>query len=494
MKKILLFIIILAMFISLPVYAKAQDEKTKAEIVSEFKNNIQIGTWIPYILTDEGAATMKENGLDFIFIWWYDNYEKAIDLCEKYDIKCILDANIRYTSSEKDIRSNMQKEYWDSPVVIGYSISDEPSADKFDFLANAVRIAKEEQPDLIPYINLFPQYASPEQLGTPDYEEYIRLFTEKINVDYISTDVYPYYTAATTEKTYLTSIDIVNNQCIQKDKDHWLHIQSLGFGANRSPSAEDMISQMYIGLSFGVTKFMHFCYAIPHPGLYEATEFYGASVTYEGEKTEVWDYTKAMNDELKLISDTVKKYSNLGTFIIEPDFGKTPGYILEYEQTRKQFTGFDELFKTFNSYRASIVGCFESKDENKNKAFTIVNAAEINNNQTSQATFSFNSPHKVTAYPDGTKKELLPDENGMFTIDLGIGDGLFIEIKPCNIIKGDLNSDGKTSITDAILLFRAAAGKINLDYYEKYAADIDGNDIADITDAMLLIMNIAGRN
>ena len=59
MKKILLFIIILAMFISLPVYAKAQDEKTKAEIVSEFKNNIQIGTWIPYILTDEGAATMK---------------------------------------------------------------------------------------------------------------------------------------------------------------------------------------------------------------------------------------------------------------------------------------------------------------------------------------------------------------------------------------------------------------------------------------------------
>ena len=57
-----------------------------------------------------------------------------------------------------------------------------------------------------------------------------------------------------------------------------------------------------------------------------------------------------------------------------------------------------------------------------------------------------------------------------------------------------LNSDGKTSITDAILLFRAAAGKINLDYYEKYAADIDGNDIADITDAMLLIMNIAGRN
>ena len=61
-------------------------------------------------------------------------------------------------------------------------------------------------------------------------------------------------------------------------------------------------------------------------------------------------------------------------------------------------------------------------------------------------------------------------------------------------IKGDLNSDGKTSITDAILSFRAAAGKINLDYYEKYAADIDGNDIADITDAMLLIMNIAGRN
>ena len=119
MKRIISLAIMFATLFTLTIPVCAEPQKTKAEIVSEFKTTVQIGTWIPYILTDDGAKTMKENGIDFIFIWWYDNYENAIALCEKYDIKCIVDAGIREASTDDDIKELMNKSYWQSPAVIG---------------------------------------------------------------------------------------------------------------------------------------------------------------------------------------------------------------------------------------------------------------------------------------------------------------------------------------------------------------------------------------
>ena len=76
---------------------------------------------------------------------------------------------------------------------------------------------------------------------------------------------------------------------------------------------------------------------------------------------------------------------------------------------------------------------------------------------------------------------------------MGIGDGVFIETENAVITSGDVNSDGKVSLIDAMISFMSVSGKTNLNYYEKCAADLDNNGTVSLSDAMKVFMNIAGK-
>lgn len=56
------------------------------------------------------------------------------------------------------------------PAVYGYNLRDEPPAAFFPGLATVGDVVKELHPGAWPYINLFPNYAEPWQLGTPGYD------------------------------------------------------------------------------------------------------------------------------------------------------------------------------------------------------------------------------------------------------------------------------------------------------------------------------------
>src|SRR5438552_18546612 len=67
-------------------------------------------------------------------------------------------ARVRVTEVVKQVR--------DHPAVYGYYLRDEPPADLFPGLATVAGLVKELHPGAWPYINLFPNYADPGQLGT----------------------------------------------------------------------------------------------------------------------------------------------------------------------------------------------------------------------------------------------------------------------------------------------------------------------------------------
>ena len=62
------------------------------------------------------------------------------------------------------------------PAVFGYYLRDEPTAGFFPGLAKVAAAVKAEHPGAWPYINLFPNYAEPGQLGAPDYDAYLENF------------------------------------------------------------------------------------------------------------------------------------------------------------------------------------------------------------------------------------------------------------------------------------------------------------------------------
>ena len=55
------------------------------------------------------------------------------------------------------------------PALYSYFITDEPSAPAFAGLGKLVAYLRQRDPDHLAYINLFPTYASNEQLGTPEF-------------------------------------------------------------------------------------------------------------------------------------------------------------------------------------------------------------------------------------------------------------------------------------------------------------------------------------
>ena len=62
------------------------------------------------------------------------------------------------------------------------------------------------------------------------------------------------------------------------------------------------------------------------------------------------------------------------------------------------------------------------------------------------------------------------------------------------VIKGDLNNDGKIGINDLNRCVQGVSGRIELTEQEYLSADIDGNGKVDIRDAMRLLYYVSGRN
>lgn len=123
---------------------------------------------------------------------------KFLDLCREKGLKaCVHDRRIhhalqKYENGEADWDAplkSMTEDYKHHPALACYYVIDEPSAGMFPMLGDIVAKLKEYDPEHPGYINLLPNYATLEQLGSPTYYDHVR--------DYIET-VRPAFASATT--------------------------------------------------------------------------------------------------------------------------------------------------------------------------------------------------------------------------------------------------------------------------------------------------------
>lgn len=90
------------------------------------------------------------------------------------------------------------------------------------------------------------------------------------------------------------------------------------------------------------------------------------------------------------------------------------------------------------------------------------------------------------------------NEVGKYTLTIK-GKGLYTGSKEVpfdvdDVMKGDINADGKIAMNDLIKCVQAVSGRITLSDHEVLAADVDGNGKVDIRDATKLLYYVSGRN
>jgi len=279
--------------------------------------------------TDEGVRQAAETGADFIMA--VESFEPFVSLCEKYNLGIISISNTTpmWWGGDGDNAGGyaeqfplerldeIAKVYPKSPAIWGDCPVDEPNSKDFAHIDKVVRRYREVLPGKLPFINLYPNYASipkntaeetVSQLGNASYQEHIDQYVREIDLPYICFDYYPFTGVFA---TYLENLDIVARACRKSNKEMWVIIQTGAWKADDILDAYQLDWQVYLCLAYGTKAIIHASYS---KGWWDETT---SCVNLKGEKNPTYDYAKSINSVL---------HSPLGTEFLKYNYVYTGVY------------------------------------------------------------------------------------------------------------------------------------------------------------------------
>ena len=264
------------------------------------KGHIPILGW--YSIPTEEATTaryleMKEAGFDisFSFLGNPADVQKTLDAALQAGMKIVITCPELKTETEKIV-----KRFMNHPALAGYFLRDEPAVDAFTDLGNWAKRVNAVDPKHFCYVNLFPNYATPTQLGTVDYRDYVNKFAKEVSLHFLSFDSYPLTSAVGVYEKWYQNLEIFSDEAKKVNKPFWGFAQSILFdNKHEDPSLATMRVQMFSNLAYGAQGLQYFTYWTPESS---TEDFRGGPITLEGKRSSVYDDIKTLNQEIKNLS------------------------------------------------------------------------------------------------------------------------------------------------------------------------------------------------
>ncbi len=215
----------------------------------------------------------------------------ALGYLRKYGLKCdslpIFDVlNAINTASPEQIDEIVKnaverfKEYDD--VITGWNLRDEPQATDFAKLKVVVDAFRKYSPDDAVFINLFPNYASEEQLATATYEEYLERFVNEIGPDYISWDHYAILGNNTERYGYFDNLESVRDCYLRHGLDAVQIILLTKHLAYKNVTYDDLCYEVNTSLCYGMKAVSYFTFYLDESLM--ASNWTDSCMNYLGEK------------------------------------------------------------------------------------------------------------------------------------------------------------------------------------------------------------------
>jgi hypothetical protein len=280
--------------------------------VSTWKVGTPIVTyWAGPPLTDAVARQMAEGGWNLA---WCS--EKELDIAGRHGLRAQLQDGLLSPASLDD---PAQRQKLDAlvarvrthPALYCYFITDEPGAAAFPALGRLVAYLRERDPAHLAYINLFPTYASNQQLGTKGdtvtaYREHLRQYLDVVKPGLVSYDHYQFSKAGDNDQYFLNLAMV--RQTAQQAGVPFLHIvQACTWTPSmRVPTADEMRYLVYTTLAYGAQGISYYVYCCPgHTG--------GIALS-DGTPTPIYHALKALNREFAAIATEVQPLRSLGVY------------------------------------------------------------------------------------------------------------------------------------------------------------------------------------
>ncbi|MHB9035783.1 MAG: carboxypeptidase-like regulatory domain-containing protein [Armatimonadota bacterium] len=231
--------------------------------------------------------------------------KKILDNCERYGIKFYLYDSRAWNIQLGDPNFNatldaVVAEYAGYPALAGYFLKDEPSATDFARLGaiNDYLLTKDSSRGA--FINLFPNYATPSQLGTSTYAQYLDQFLTTVHPTLMSWDHYSQMTTGNyTGDAYFQNLESVRTRALANNKSFNNIFLLMGHYNFRPPTYGELRWQVFTTLAYGARGYMYFTYWTP---LNDPNVTGTGAIDYYGNQTAYYPMIQELNGETKILA------------------------------------------------------------------------------------------------------------------------------------------------------------------------------------------------
>ena len=273
--------------------------------------------WAGPAMTDATAAQMADGGFNVV---WCSADE--LDTVQRHGMRAFLQSGLIAPETLDDPAKRQELDALvdrvkGHPALYGYFITDEPNSSRFPALGKLVAYFRERDPGHLAYINLFPTYATNEQLGTKGdvetaYAEHLRQYVDVVKPDLNSYDHY-HFTSDGDSGQYFLNLGMIRQKAVESGLPFLNTIQACTWTpAMRVPNGDELAWLVYTSLAYGAQGISYFVYY--SPGIQ------GAMANDDTGTTPLYDAASRLNREFVAIASELQPLESLGAYHI----GKLP--------------------------------------------------------------------------------------------------------------------------------------------------------------------------
>ena len=375
---------------------------------------ITIGVWngSHFDLSEEELSNLQKAGVNLLVGTYTKNMDLGlfIDQCAKYDLNIIADQRPW---------NGMTPSYINKDNFWGFCVYDEPFMEDLATLTKMKQEYSQKMGDRMFYVNMNPSYAN---IGV-SYEKYLEAYIDECGLEMLSFDNYSLMKDEETGDTYireeyLYDFDVCSYYAREAGIPLWYTMLTSGHLWYINPTANDLVWQMNLAMTYGSTYLLHYIYSSHEP-----TYLY-PMVDMEGKPTETYYKVSEANATIRTWDHIYMNFEWLGTSTVEGTDEQTGLF-----DCVKYNVDIDETYALTNatSNYDVLVGHFE--DEDGRKGYMVTNTTNPYDDQTAEVTLTMSSKYqgalvvqngeeKVVTLTDGKLSLTLPSTDAAFIIPL----------------------------------------------------------------------------
>lgn len=317
--------------------------------------------WAGPPMSDATCKQMVDGGFNVV---WCN--EKDLDLLQKHQLRGMLHDPLLAPVTVEDAGQRAKLDALvdrvkGHPAMYAYFVTDEPSAAQFAGLGKLFAHLRGRDAAHLAYVNLFPTYATNDQLGvTGDreaaYREYLKRFVDVVRPGLISYDNYQFYIKGD-GKEYFRNLSMVRRAASDAGVPFLNIVQAAAWAPDvRVPNADETRYLAYTTLAYGASGISYYVYYAPGHR--------GGIAAEDGTPTPIYGTLKTLNREFVAIGKELAGLRSLGVYhtaLKEPGCAAVPadlGFSVSAKEPRP---------------RGLLVGTFAARDGGRASAAMVVN-------------------------------------------------------------------------------------------------------------------------